>query len=196
MRRKILLHTCCAPCAIHPLAILRDLGFHVTAYFYNPNIHPYQEFKKRLDALILYCDANDLPLVIDGHYQMAEFLRAVVFKEQIRCTICQYLRINKTQEYAKSNGFDLFTTSLLYSRYQNHNEIRDQCEALSKQSEVSFYYKDFREGWRDGIDASLALGLYRQPYCGCIFSEQERYDKTFKSKRNKPHVENDRPSNE
>ena len=188
---NILLHTCCAPCAIYPVSVLREQGFDITAYFYNPNIHPYQEFKKRLDSVVYYCEANSIPLVLEGQYQMTDFLRSVVFQEHRRCTICQSLRITKTFDFAKSKGFDLFTTSLLYSRYQNHNEIKDQCKAVARDSKVQFYYNDFREGWQYGIDASLAQGLYRQPYCGCIYSEQERYDKHLRSKRNKAHVEND-----
>ncbi len=193
---KILLHTCCAPCAIYPVSVLKEQGFDVTAFFYNPNIHPYLEYKKRRDTVISFSEANGISLIIEGDYQLNDFLRSVVFQEHRRCTICQSLRITKTHEVAKSNGFDFFTTSLLYSLYQNHNEIRDQCEALSKQSGVPFYYKDFRVGWQYGIDASLAQGLYRQPYCGCIYSEQERYDKTLRSKRNKTHAENDRSGNE
>ena len=192
---NILLHTCCAPCAIYPVSILREQGFSVTAYFFNPNIHPYLEFKKRHDTVVSFCAANDIPLLTESRYQMTEFLRSVVFHEHQRCTIFQSLRITKTHEIAKSSGFDFFTTSLLYSRYQNHNEIKDQCEVVAKGSGVRFHYNDFRTGWQYGIDASLAQGLYRQPYCGCIYSEQERYDKSLRSKRNKADVENDRLGN-
>lgn len=193
--RRVLLHTCCAPCAIYPVSVLQGQGFAVTAYFYNPNIHPYLEYQKRLDSVVQFCEKNKLPLIQEGHYQMAEFLRAVVFQEHLRCSICSSLRISKAHDFAKNNNFAYFTTSLLYSRYQKHDEIKDQCEALVEQTGPQFYYKDFRQGWQFGVDESLTQGLYRQPYCGCIYSEQQRYDKTMRSKRNKAHVENDSPGN-
>ena len=93
------------------------------------------------------------------------------------------MRIAKTVTFAKNHGFEYFTSSLLYSRYQNHHEIKRQCEDLSKGFGVQFVYYDFREGWRAGIESAISQGLYRQAYCGCIYSEQERYDKTMRVKR-------------
>lgn len=193
---NILLHVCCAPCAIYPVDMLRNKGFSVTAFFYNPNIHPYVEFKKRLSSVVSFCQTNEIPLVVEGGYQMVDFLRFVVFHEHERCSICQSMRIAKTLEHAHSGGFDYFTSSLLYSRYQDHDGIKLQCETLAGKTDVSFYYEDFRVGWQYGIDASIVQGLYRQPYCGCIYSEQERYDKNSRSKRKKLHVEDDCSSNE
>lgn len=192
---KILLHTCCAPCAIYPLSRLLKQDFTVTMYFFNPNIHPYKEYRRRLDCLVSFCQQNELPLIVEGDYQMTEFLRAVVFQEDSRCKICSSLRMAKTSEFAKNNGFNAFSTTLLYSRYQNHQQIRDQCQALSRESALQFYYEDFREGWQYGIDASLDQGLYRQPYCGCIYSEQQRYDKSKRLKRTNAHVEDDSSGN-
>lgn len=185
------MHVCCGPCAVYPVAKLRENGFSVTAFFFNPNIHPYLEYKKRLASVVAFCASNEVPLFIEGGYQVIDFLRSVVNHEHQRCTICQSLRIIKTVEFARSNFFASFTTSLLYSRYQNHIEIRQQCEALARESDIEFYYEDFRLGWQFGIDTSIAQGLYRQSYCGCIYSEQERYDKTLRSKRKKVHVKND-----
>lgn len=192
---NILLHTCCAPCAIYPLSRLRKRDISVTMYFFNPNIHPYKEYRRRLDCLISFCQTNDLPLIVEGDYQMTEFLRAVVFQEDIRCKICSSMRMAKTSEFAVNNGFDGFSTTLLYSRFQNHQQIKDQCQALSRESTLPFYYEDFREGWQYGIDASLEQGLYRQPYCGCIYSEQQRYDKSKRLKRTNAHVEDDSSGN-
>lgn len=188
---KILLHTCCAPCSVYPVLALREKGFDVTAFFYNPNIHPFLEFKRRLESVEYFCTMNEIPLIIEGQYQLNDFLRAIVFQEHQRCSICQSLRIEKTLGIAESLGFELFTTSLLYSRYQKHNEIKEQCETLTEKSKTAFYYEDFREGWQYGIDVSRTQGLYRQPYCGCIYSEQERFDKNLRSKRKQSHAKND-----
>ncbi len=192
---NILLHTCCAPCSIYPVLALREKGFDVTAFFYNPNIHPYLEYKKRLQSVIFFCETNSIPLIVEDQYQLNDFLRAVVFREHLRCTICQSLRIEKSLTFAESHNFEFFTTSLLYSRYQKHDEIKQQCEEISAEKMGTvFYYEDFRVGWQYGIDASLSQGLYRQPYCGCIYSEQERYDKIARSKREKNHDKNHRIS--
>lgn len=180
---ELLLHTCCAPCAIYPVSFLKEKGFNVTLYFFNPNIHPYREYKKRLDCVSLFCQKNDLLLIVDEPYRMDDFLRAVVFRERHRCQICSSLRMTKTCQIAQTKGFDSFSTTLLYSKYQNHIEIKNSCLALSKDTGVPFYYIDFREGWQSGIDSSLEQGLYRQSYCGCIYSEQQRYDKSMRSKR-------------
>lgn len=187
---NILLHACCAPCSIFPVTFLQQQGFEVSLYFYNPNIHPFLEFRKRIDSLVFYATKNNLTYFLDEHYQLTDFLRKVSFKEDNRCTICQSMRITETIAFAQAHGFNYFSTSLLYSRYQKHFEIKNQCEDISQKSGVEFFYHDFREGWSVGIESSMSQGLYRQPYCGCIYSEQERYDKTLKSKR-KNNVEND-----
>lgn len=180
---ELLLHTCCAPCAIYPISVLKDEGFNITLYFYNPNIHPYQEFKRRLDCVSLFCEKKNLSLIADEAYRMNDFLRAVVFQEHHRCQICSSLRMTQTCNLAKNKGFDSFSTTLLYSKYQHHSEIKYLCQVLSKDTGLPFYYKDFREGWQSGIDSSREQGLYRQSYCGCIYSEQQRYDKFMRSER-------------
>lgn len=181
---NILLHTCCAPCAIYPVSQLRrQFADNITLFFFNPNIHPYLEYKRRLDCLISFCKNNNLQLIVEGEYGVKDFLRAVVFKEDERCSICSSLRMYKTNEWAKTHHFDAFSTTLLYSRYQNHFQIKDQCQTLSLESKIPFYYEDFREGWQYGVDISLEQKLYRQPYCGCIYSEQLRYDKSQRQKK-------------
>jgi hypothetical protein len=190
---KILLHTCCGPCAIFPVNFLRQQGFEVSLYFFNPNIHPFMEFRKRIESLKLFAEKNILESFIDDRYQLTDFLRAIVFNETKRCSLCQSMRIDETVTFAKKHDFEYFTSSLLYSRYQNHDEIKGQCEDISKGSGVQFVYYDFREGWRSGIESAISQGLYRQAYCGCIYSEQERYDKTMRTKRKKNNVENDSP---
>lgn len=180
---KILLHTCCAPCTLYPLRILREGGFHVTGYFYNPNIHPYMEFERRADALATVSSVLKLPLIWDDAiYGLKDWLDMInkdaPFPE--RCSSCYEMRILMTAKKARKLGFDAFTTTLLYSRYQRHDKIREICASISSSLGIDFYYHDFREGWQEGIDASKNLGIYRQAYCGCILSEGERYEKRGK----------------
>ena len=179
---KILLHTCCGPCSIYPLSRLREEGHQVTGFFYNPNIHPFREFKKRLASMRLLADQEDFEVIYDSNYGLKEYLRHVVFKEQERCRICYGMRLAEVARVAAAQGFEAFSTTLLYSRYQQHGEIRRQGEELAASHGLIFYYEDFRKGWQEGIDRSLAMDLYRQPYCGCIYSEQERYDKKMARK--------------
>lgn len=181
---RILLHVCCAPCAVYPLAQLSSQGHEVTGFFYNPNIHPYQEFRRRIEAVKQYGEATGKEIALDEQYGLTEFLREVVFHEQDRCTRCYEMRLQETVERAAAQKMEAFSTTLLYSKYQNHQLLIARCRSLAEQYGVRFYYEDFRLGWQQGIDTSLSMGLYRQPYCGCIYSEQERYDKQFR-RRNK-----------
>ena len=151
----------------------------VTGHFINPNIHPFKEFQRRLSTLEDYAKEIQLPLLVEKTYGLSEFVRKVAFREQERCTICYRMRLEQTALLAREKGFDAFTTTLLYSKYQGHSQLISLCEQLSAQYKVLFYYKDFREGWQYGIDISKKRDMYRQPYCGCIYSEQERYDKSL-----------------
>ena len=181
-KRKMLLHICCAPCSTFPLKNLCEnhQEFDITGYFYNPNIHPYKEFKKRLDTLKLFAEKTNLNLIVDSNYDIEDFIR-----EQIksidsgkdRCLKCYTLRLKQVASFAKENNFDVFSTTLLVSPYQKHDLIKLSGEIISSELGVDFYYQDFREGWHEGVQISKDLELYRQPYCGCIFSEKERYYK-------------------
>ncbi len=188
---KTLLHVCCAPCSIYPLDVLRKKAYSVTAYFNNPNIHPYKEFKRRLSTLQEWSKEEHLPLVANTEYGLTEFLRKVVYNENSRCRLCYTMRLEKTVDYAKSNGFEAFSTTLLYSKYQNHTAIVEICRDLAARKDLAFVYEDYREGWKEGIEKSIEKGMYRQPYCGCIYSEQERYDKRLRKKRAKKDAVND-----
>jgi hypothetical protein len=154
----------------------------VTGYFFNPNIHPFKEFKKRLTTLKDYAGKTELPLILDSDYGLTDFVRKVAFHETERCDICYRMRLEKTAIMASDMAFDSFSTTLLYSRFQRHAQLISLCEDLSTKHDIPFYYEDFRLGWQQGIDVSKELDMYRQPYCGCIYSEQERYDKSLRRK--------------
>ncbi|CAK8719932.1 Epoxyqueuosine reductase QueH [Candidatus Electronema halotolerans] len=179
---KILLHVCCGPCTVYPLAFLRQQGHEVTGWFHNPNIHPYREFRRRIAALEDFARQTDFQVEIDRSYGLRDFLRRVVFHEErsSRCGLCYDLRLLPTAERAAAQGFDAFTSTLLYSKYQNHSLLHSKGHALAAQFGCRFFYHDFREGWQQGIDEAIAMNLYRQPYCGCIYSEQDRYDKKLR----------------
>jgi len=172
---KILLHVCCANCAIYPLETLRQEGHQISGYFYNPNIHPYQEFSRRLETVKEYAAQVDLPMFYDEEYHLEQFLAAVAAEPANRCDYCYRSRMQETARVAAEQGFEGFTTSLLYSRYQAHEAIRAYGEELAARFGLSFVYDDFRRGWQAGIQRSKALKLYRQQYCGCIYSEKDRY---------------------
>src|SRR5208283_1288659 len=172
---RILLHACCAPCLVHPLDDLRSEGHEITAVFFNPNIHPYTEYLRRLDAFTVYTRENNVRVLNeDCREGMEEWLREVVFRESQRCRICFNFRMDKIARLAEAKGFDAFSTTLLYSRFQNHELLKSVCEAVSEKYGIPFIYRDWRTGWNEGVRRYRTLGLYRQKYCGCIYSEKER----------------------
>ena len=178
---KLLLHTCCAPCLLHPLEVLRGKGFDVTGLFYNPNIHPFSEYNNRRKAVEDYSKSVNIE-VIYPEYKPEEFFQAVNKKEQNpgRCSVCWELRLKKTAESAKEKGFTHFTTTLLVSPYQDQELLKSIGNKVAKDSEVEFHYEDFRSGFRKAHDEAKAKGIYCQRYCGCIYSEVERCRKSVK----------------
>lgn len=172
---KVLLHICCGPCTIYPLRILREEGHEVTGLFYNPNIHPFSEYEKRKDTLQTLGEMTGLPLIIDETYPIEHFFSATAPDLKNRCLSCYRLRLEYTARTALELGFDAFTSTLLYSRYQNHQAIMETAAEAAARWDAKFLYRDFRTGWKEGIDLSRAMGLYRQKYCGCLFSEKERF---------------------
>lgn len=172
---KILMHICCANCAIYPVKVLREHGHQVTGFFFNPNIHPYQEYRRRLDAVKSYAAQTELPMIYRDDYALEEFLTQVAGQPADRCSYCYRSRLDETARLASAGGYDAFTSSLLYSRRQKHEMIRELAQALAALHQIDFYYQDFRIGWQEGIDTSRSMGLYRQNYCGCIYSEKERF---------------------
>ncbi|MBF0496535.1 MAG: epoxyqueuosine reductase QueH [Deltaproteobacteria bacterium] len=172
---KVLLHICCAPCACYPVKVLQAEEFELFGYFFNPNIHPYAEFKKRRDTVQVLADKMQLRVIYQEDYDVAEFFRNVAFREEQRCLFCYQRRLEASARLAKRGKFDYWTTTLLYSKQQKHDLIIQLAEESAKKIGVKFLYRDFREGWKEGIEKSHELGLYRQQYCGCLLSERERY---------------------
>jgi predicted adenine nucleotide alpha hydrolase (AANH) superfamily ATPase len=174
---KILLHMCCAPCSVYPLRALKGEDVRVFGFFFNPNIHPYQEYQRRMETVRQFAAQAALEVIYRDEYDVVRFLRRMIFRESERCRWCYQLRLEAAAQLAGQSHMDAFTTTLLYSRRQNHELIRQLGEEVGKQVGIPFLYRDFRQGWREGIERSKALGLYRQNYCGCIYSEQERFQK-------------------
>lgn len=183
---KLLLHTCCMPCSVYCIDTLRKEGIEPVLYWYNPNIHPYTEYRARREALKEYTKMINIEAIFEEEYGLEEFCREAIKDLKSRCTnYCYPVRLRKTFEYAKANGYDAVSTTLLYSIYQNHEFIKKYMEDLSKEYGIEFLYRDFREGFWEGHDKAKSLGMYMQKYCGCIFSEKDRYQKKIEKEKEK-----------
>ena len=141
----------------------------------NPNIHPYGEWERRRGTLEGWALSEDLRLLPAVPYDPREWLRAVSFREGERCRICYHMRLRQAALLAKRGRFGFFSTTLLYSKFQKHEWIREIGEALGSEIGVRFLYRDWRDGWKEGVEASRQAGMYRQQYCGCLYSEWERH---------------------
>ncbi len=173
--KSVLIHCCCAHCAAYTVDYWRGQGYQVSALWYNPNIHPYMEHQQRLEAMKSYARGVDLPLVIAGGYDMVSYFRRVVGDEAGRCRHCFALRLTKTAETAYQGGYSAFTTTLLISPHQKHDLIREVASDVAEANGVSFLYADLRKRYSDSRHITKGLNLYRQQYCGCVYSEWERY---------------------
>lgn len=201
---KLLLHICCGPCACYPLKKLREDGIEPVGYFFNPNIHPYQEWDRRLKTAKEFAEKTRMEFVADEQFLLRDFLRRALTaeKETIvpvagtqeealrfveaykkikadRCRMCYAWRLGEAARFASENGFSAFSSTLFYSIYQQHDLMREIAERFAERYGIEFYYEDFRSGWQEGIDISREMGLYRQGYCGCVFSEEERYSRVM-----------------
>lgn len=174
---KLLMHICCANCCLYPIKTLFSEGIDIRGLWLNPNIHPYSEYQMRLDAVERLEKAWHLEIEYCDYYGLREFIRATVHNEEDRCAICYSMRLEETAKTAKKMHLDGFTTSLLVSPYQKFDMILHTGMEASKRYSIPFYCKDFRPGWKEGMRISKELGLYRQRYCGCIYSEMERHMK-------------------
>ncbi|MBV6518114.1 MAG: hypothetical protein DYG84_02335 [Candidatus Brocadia sp. AMX3] len=175
---NLLLHICCACCLCAPVQELRKEGFSVTGLFYNPNIHPLLEFRRRLKALRVFQESDPIPVVYYEEYGLREYLKHVDYEGNDRCADCYMMRLRFTAAYAKKNGFDAFTSTMLFSVYQNHEQLKGFSEKLAHEAGVAFVYRDYRYLSDCSHEIAKKKMIYRQGYCGCIFSEFERYQDT------------------
>ena len=173
---KILLHTCCGICSSYPIDLLISMGYEVVAYFYNPNIHPISEYKKRLEAEKILCEHYGVEL-IEGDYDVECYYQAVKGLENepergIRCDKCFELRLNETAKMAKKLGIGKFTTSIVISPHKNYQKITSIGENIARKFGLEYIGIDFKkkDGFLKSNKISRNLGLYRQNYCGCEFS--------------------------
>lgn len=171
---RILVHVCCAPCFTYPHKRLEEEGHDVTGLFYNPNIHPYQEYKNRKVALEKYVELRSAKVIYKDDYDIENYLRGALDAKD-RCRFCYMLRLSETAKTAVNLGFDAFTTTLLISPYQKHEILVEVGKKIADEKGIEFYYEDFRKGYGESRDIARSLELYLQKYCGCIFSEKERY---------------------
>jgi predicted adenine nucleotide alpha hydrolase (AANH) superfamily ATPase len=173
--KKLLVHICCAHCAAYTVAHWRQQGYEVSGFWYNPNIHPFTEHQNRLESMKSLAREIDLPLEVAGGYDIIEYFRRVVGHEDERCRYCFDLRLAKTAAAARESGCDAFTTTLLISPHQKHDIIQEIGHKIAGEHGVAFLYADLRKRYSDSRHITKPLDLYRQQYCGCVYSEWERY---------------------
>ncbi len=174
--KRILVHTCCAPCLIMPHRRWSERGYEIVSFFYNPNIHPFREYRERYLAVLDYCRAEGLA-VRTGPYEMERFLQEVSHRVDTRCERCFELRLRAAAAEARRLGIGEFTTTLLVSPYQDQALIRRAGEEAAIENGVLFIGEDMTDAYRGSVTASREAGMYRQSYCGCVYSEKERYQK-------------------
>ena len=180
---KLLLHICCAPCSAACIKVLREENIDIVGYWYNPNIHPFKEYDNRLKALKEYSKMINLNVIYDDFYGLDEFVKNTVNIIDNRCGYCYLSRMERVVKYAHDNGYDAFSSTLFISPYQKHDLLKSICEKLSKKYNIKFLYRDFRPYYELGREMFRETGLYMQKYCGCIFSERERYKKEIDSSK-------------
>ncbi len=176
----LLLHACCAPCSSYVLEYLADY-FDITLFYHNPNIYPEGEFNIRLDELKRFVNEAEYSVnVVSPVYDSDEFFSAVRGMEDLseggeRCRICYALRLRKSAQAAKDGGYDYFTTTLSISPYKNAQWLNEIGTELEQEYGVNYLYSDFKKknGYKRSIELSSEYGLYRQDYCGCIYSKAE-----------------------
>jgi predicted adenine nucleotide alpha hydrolase (AANH) superfamily ATPase len=185
---KLLLHSCCAPCSSHTILVLKEY-FDITIFYSNDNIYPYDEYQKRLDEQIDFCNKHNIKVL--NNYNDKDFYEAIRGYESLgegtkRCYLCYKLRLEKTCKLAKELEFDYFSTTLSISPYKNSKWINEIGYELENIYGVNYLYSDFKKenGYQNSIALSKEYGLYRQDYCGCVFSIKEKEEKDGKTKEN------------
>ena len=184
---NLLTHTCCGPCLTGSIEILKDKWVHgnISVFWDNPNIHPYLEYRNRFMSFKKACEKLNLNAYFSNiDYELNTFIKLIGqdLEPDKRCEHCYQIRFNRTAEFAKKNGYNAFTTTLLVSPYQNHDLICLTGEKIAFENKLDFFHVDLKPGFASIKEKSIELELYRQKYCGCIFSEYERYknDKKYK----------------
>ncbi len=185
--KRTLLHICCAPCATFTVDYLREQGAAVTGYWYNPNIHPFAEHERRRETLSRYAGEIGLEVEWEPGYEMPAFLRAVAGREVqgVRCALCYRMRLERTAQTAARLGMDAFTTTLLISPYQDLEAIRRMGQELAASYGVAFYGESLRKGFAEHHRLAREHDLYRQRYCGCLYSEWESLDPDAATRRHR-----------
>lgn len=184
---RLLLHICCAPCAIYPIkAALKDGYTEVDGFFYNPNIQPKKEHDKRAMEAKKYFDNENLKLEFN-EYAPDNYFSAIEDFDHVskRCPTCWEMRLNRAFTYACQRKYDAVTTTLLVSPYQNHDILKRLGEELEDKSGMKFYYRDFRVGFKEAHQQARDKGIYCQNYCGCVFSMIEREQARLGKKKKK-----------
>jgi len=174
MSDRIFLHICCAPCLTVVQPSLESEGWGLTGYFYNPNIHPWREWERRLSTLRDYAPAAGIEVVFAEDYPLEDNLSGLLASSP-RCLSCYDQRLGATAKKASEMGFTHFSTTLMLSPYQDADLLRKAGEKAAGEHSVEFVYYDLRSRYHESISRSRSAGLYRQPYCGCVFSERDRY---------------------
>lgn len=177
---KLLLHSCCGPCSTYCIQVLSEY-FDVTVFYYNPNIYPPEEYRLRADEqnrFISEFPTKNPVKFVEGAYDTDRFYAMAKGLEKVeeggeRCFKCYELRLRESAEFAKNNGFDFFTTTLSISPLKNAEKLNEIGQRLSKEYEVSYLFSDFKkkEGYKISTQLSAEYGMYRQNYCGCVFSQ-------------------------
>ncbi len=171
------MHLCCANCAVYPIQRVQSKGIYVEGLWFNPNVHPYKEYEARLGSVKRLEELWKFKVHVNDHYGLIEFLRNTAFKEAYRCQYCYNIRLEATAKRAMELGVEAFTTSLLVSPYQDREMILEIGRMMAARYDIEFYEEDFREGFYVGRRQGRDMGFYQQKYCGCIYSEVERYGK-------------------
>jgi len=172
---SVLVHCCCAHCTAYTVFHWRQQGYDVSAFWYNPNIHPYMEHQYRLEAMQSLAKELELPLVVSEGYDVIDYFRQVSGNEADRCRYCFRMRLGKTAEKARELGFEAFTSSLLISPHQKHELLLEIGNRIADETGVPFLYADLRKRYSDSRHITKPMELYRQQYCGSLYSEYERY---------------------
>lgn len=174
---RVLMHTCCAPCSVMCIEKLREENIEPTLYWYNPNIHPLKEYRARKNALEEYARYKNIKLIIENQYGLRKFIEGIFPDFDHRCGFCYRIRLFETAKIAKEKGFDAFTSTLFISPYQNHVLMQQIAEEAAEKYGIEFLYRDFRPYFKEGQEKAREMDIYMQKYCGCIFSEEDRYTK-------------------